>query len=63
MSNRDSPGPITAKESTSADAQTELEAKRRRLIDNIAYLVVREFRRRQIEADDPERSAAEQPPA
>ena len=38
---------------TPADAQAEFEAERRCLIDNIAFLVVRQHRRRQLDEGDP----------
>ena len=38
---------------TPLDAQAEFEAERRCLIDNIAFLVVRQHRRRQLDEGDP----------
>ena len=49
------PPSSSATSETSLDAPAELEAERRCLIDNIAFLIVRRHRRRQLDEGDPDK--------
>ena len=58
MPDRNLPPSSSAASDTRPDAQTEFKAERRCLIDNIAFLVVRQHRRRQLDVDESESKSA-----
>ncbi|MCH8149826.1 MAG: hypothetical protein IH987_17885 [Planctomycetes bacterium] len=59
MPDFESPQSSSATNETPIDSRTEFEAERRRLIDNIAFLVVRQHRRRQLDVAEPKRKSAD----
>ena len=53
------PGLESPQNGTPTDSRTVCEAERRRLIDNIAFLVVRQHRRRRLDVDEPKSKSAD----
>ena len=58
MPNCNLPQSPSAANDTPLDAQDEFEVERRCLINNIAFLVVRQHRRRQLDVDESESESA-----